>query len=151
MLIKQKSQLLPRNVTLRTFGELLILFSTKLNRLYLFFSTAQRFCFLHLVKQNCAENFSKNSNLIFTCFPFQNQFETVTHFCNSKDVLINLDLSKASGLDCIPVVVLKNSEPELSFILAESFSKCLKEYFPDCWKVSSVVPVFKNVGRKVYG
>ena len=61
---------------------------------------------------------------------------------------MNLDLSKASGLDCIPVVVLKNSEPELSFILAESFSKCLKEYFPDCWKVSSVVPVFKNVGER---
>ena len=26
---------------------------------------------------------------------------------------------------------------------------CLKEsYFPDCWKVSSVVPVFKNVGER---
>ena len=26
---------------------------------------------------------------------------------------------------------------------------CLKEScFPDCWKVSSVVPVFKNVGEK---
>ena len=47
------------------------------------------------------------------------------------------------------MVVLKNYEPELSFILAELFSKCLKEsYFPDCWKVSSVVPVFKNVGKR---
>ena len=26
---------------------------------------------------------------------------------------------------------------------------CLKEsYFPDCWKVSSVDPVFKNVGER---
>ena len=40
-------------------------------------------------------------------------------------------------------------EPELSYILAELFNKCLKEScFPDCWKVSSVVPVFKNVGER---
>ena len=32
---------------------------------------------------------------------------------------MNLDLSKASGPDCIPAVVLKNCEPELSYILAE--------------------------------
>ena len=69
----------------------------------------------------------------------------------SKKVIMNLDLSKASGLDCIPVVVLKNCELELSYILAELFNKCLKEsYFPDRWKVSSVVPVFKNVGGEVY-
>ena len=56
-----------------------------------------------------------------------------------KKVITNLDLSKASGPDCIPLVVLKNCEPELSFILAELFSKCLKEScFPDCWKVSLV-------------
>ena len=62
---------------------------------------------------------------------------------------MNLDLSKASGPDCIPVVVLKNCEPKLSYILAELFNKCLKEScFPDCWKVSSVVPVFKNVGER---
>ena len=65
-----------------------------------------------------------------------------------KKVIMNLDLSKASGPDCIPVVVLKNCEPELSYILAELFNKCLKEScFPDCWKVSSVVPVFMNVGE----
>ena len=47
------------------------------------------------------------------------------------------------------MVVLKNCEPELSCILAELFNKCLKEFcFPDCWKVSSVVPVFKNVGDR---
>ena len=47
------------------------------------------------------------------------------------------------------MVVLKNYEPELSFILAELFSKCLKEsYFPDCWKVSSVVLVFNNGGER---
>ena len=61
---------------------------------------------------------------------------------------MNLDLSKASGPDCVPVVVLKNCELELSYILAELFNKCLKgSCFPDCWKVSSVIPVFKNVGK----
>ena len=68
-----------------------------------------------------------------------------------KKVITSLDLSKMSGLDCISVVVLKTCEPEVSYILAELFSKCLKEsFFPVCWKVSSVVPVFKNVWGKVY-
>ena len=62
-----------------------------------------------------------------------------------KKIITNLDLSKASGPDRILVVVLKNCEPELSFILAELFNKFLNEScFPSCWKVSSVVPVFKN-------
>ena len=66
-----------------------------------------------------------------------------------KKAIMNLDLSKASGPDCIPVMVLKNCEPEFSFILAELFNKYLKETcFPGCWKVSSVVPVFKNVRQK---
>ena len=66
-----------------------------------------------------------------------------------RKVVMNLDLSKASGPDCIPVVVLKSCEPELSYILAELFNKCLKEScFTDCYKVSSVVPVFKNVGER---
>ena len=38
-----------------------------------------------------------------------------------KKVIMNIDLLKASGPDCIPVVVL-NCEPELSYILAELLS-----------------------------
>ena len=58
-------------------------------------------------------------------------------------------LPKASSSDCIPVVVLKNCDPELSYILAEIFNKCHnKSCFPDCWKVSSVFPVFKNIGER---
>ena len=46
---------------------------------------------------------------------------------------MNLDLSKAPGSDGIPVVVLKNCEPEISYILAELFNKSLKDScFPDC-------------------
>ena len=47
------------------------------------------------------------------------------------------------------MVVLKNCEPELSYILAKLFKKCLKEFcFPNCLKVPLVVPVFKNVGER---
>ena len=47
------------------------------------------------------------------------------------------------------MVILKNCEPELSYLLAELFNMCLEEScVPDCWKVSSVVPVFKNVGER---
>ena len=59
---------------------------------------------------------------------------------------MSLDLLGACGPHYIPVVVLKNCEPELSFMLAELFSKYLEEScFPDCWKVSWV----KGLG-KVY-
>ena len=101
-----------------------------------------------------AENFSMNSNLddsgiSLPAFPSRTNLKLDNISVSPKmvkKVVMSLDLSKASGSDYIPVVVLKNSEPELSYILAELFNKCLKEScFPDCWKVSSVVPVFKNV------
>ena len=57
-----------------------------------------------------------------------------------KKVIMNLDSSKTSGPDCILVVVLKNCGPELLYLL--------ESCFPDCWKVSLVVPVFKNVGER---
>ena len=101
-----------------------------------------------------AENFSKNSDSGMFLPVFHSRTNLKLHNISVtpkmvKKVIMNLDLSKASGLDCIPVVVLKNCEPELSYILAELFNKCLKEScFPDCWKVSSVVPVFKNVGER---
>ena len=53
MVIKQKSPLLPINLALMTSGELLIVFSTKVSLLYLLYSTTQRCCLLHLIKQNC--------------------------------------------------------------------------------------------------
>ena len=50
---KQKSQLLLRNFTLINLGKLLIVFSTKVNLLFLLYSMAQRCCILDLIKQNC--------------------------------------------------------------------------------------------------
>ena len=104
-----------------------------------------------------AENFSKNSNLddsdvSLPVFPSRTNLKLHNISVTAKMVkmvITNLDLSKASGPDCIPVVVLRNCEPELSYIIAELFSKCLKEsYFPDSWKVSSVVPIFKNARER---
>ena len=108
-------------------------------------------------QKSFAENFSKNSNLddsgiSLPAFLSRSNLKLYNISVTRKmvkSVIMNLDLSKASGPDCIPVVVLNNCEPELSYILAELFNKCLKEScFPDCWKVSSVVPVFRNVGKR---
>ena len=69
----------------------------------------------------------------------------------TKKVIMNHDSSKASGPECVLVVVLKYCEPKLSYILPELLNKFLKEScFSDCGKVSLVVPEFKNVGAKVY-
>ena len=104
-----------------------------------------------------AENFSNNSNLddsgssllVFfsrTKLKLHNIFVTPKMV---KNVIMNLDLSKASGPNCILVVVLKNCEPEFSYIQTKLFNKCLKEScFPDCWKVSLLVLVFTNVGER---
>ena len=52
MLLKQMNPSLPRNLALETHGKLLIVFS-KVNLLYLLYSTPSKCCLLHLIKQNC--------------------------------------------------------------------------------------------------
>ena len=50
----------------------------------------------------------------------------------AKKVIMSLDLAKASAFDCISEVVLKNCEPERSYILADELNTSLKEFcFPD--------------------
>ena len=62
---------------------------------------------------------------------------------------MKLDSSKVSGPDCTSVMVLEICEPELSHILPKLFNMSLKEScLPDCWKVSLVVPVFKNLEER---
>ena len=78
-----------------------------------------------------AENFSKTSNLddsgiSFPVFPSKTNLKLHNISVTPKmvrKVVINIDLSKASAPDCIPVVVLKNCALELSQILAELFNK----------------------------
>ena len=104
-----------------------------------------------------AKPFSKNSNLddLGISLPvYSSRTSLKLHNLSVtpkmvKKVITSLHSSKSSVPDCIPVVVLKNRKPERSYILAELFSMCLKEScFPDCWKVSSMVPVFKNIGER---
>ena len=104
-----------------------------------------------------AKNFSKNSNLDDSGISLPVSLSGTNLKLHNisvtpkmvKKVLKNLDSLKASGPDCILVVVLKNCEPELLYTLAELFNMYLKEScFPDCWKGSLVVPVFKNVGER---
>ena len=104
-----------------------------------------------------AKNFSKNSNLddsgiSLPVFPSRTNLKLHNISITPKmvkKVITNLDSSKVSGPGCIPMVVLKKCEPELSYILAKLFNKFLKEScFPDCWKVPSVVSVFKNVEER---
>ena len=82
-----------------------------------------------------AKNFFNNSNLndvgiSLPVFPYRTNLKLHNIFATPKmvkKVITNLDSSKASGTDCIPVVVLTNCWPELSYILAELFNMCLKE------------------------
>ena len=107
-----------------------------------------------------AKSFSKNFNLddlgiSLPVFPSRTNLKlhnvSIT-LKMVKKVITNLHSSKTSSPDYIPVVVLKNCELELSYILAELFNMCLKEScFPDCWKLSSVVTVFKNDGEMCTG
>ena len=69
-----------------------------------------------------AKNFSKNFNLdhlgiLLPVFPSRTNLKlhniSIT-LKMAKKVIMILDSSKMSGPDCIPVVVLKNCEPELS-------------------------------------
>ena len=71
-----------------------------------------------------AENFWKNSNLddsgiSLPVFPSRTNLKlhniSVSHKM-VKNIIMNLDLSKASGPVYIPVMVLKNCELELSYI-----------------------------------
>ena len=104
-----------------------------------------------------AKNFSKNSYVDdsgISLLIFSSRTNFKLHDISVppkmvKKVITNLDSSKSSSTCCIPVMVLKNYEPELPYILAELFNMCLKKScFPDFWKISLLVLVFKNVGER---
>ena len=86
-----------------------------------------------------AKNFPKNSNLadLGISLPvFAARTNLKLHMLTPKiikKVLRKFDSPKVSDPDCVPVVVLKNCRPEISYILAELFNKCLKKsFFSDC-------------------
>ena len=91
--------------------------------------------------KSLAKNFSKNSNLNDSGISlpvFSSRTNLKLHNISVtpkmiKKLITNLDSSKASGPDFISVVVLKNCEPELSYIPAELFNMCQEKFLsPDC-------------------
>ena len=92
------------------------------------------------IAQLCRKSFSKNSDLndsgFFTYFSSKTKLNLLISQTTKlvKKVINNLGLLEASSLDCILVVVLKNYEAQLSYVLADLFNKCLKESFfsADC-------------------
>ena len=121
-----------RNLALGTFGKLLIVFpevsSSASDKAKLF---AKRFS---------SNSYLDDSSIILPALPSRN---------NLKLHNISVTPMMVKKVKANLVVVLKNCELELSHILAELFNMCPKEFcFPDCWKVSAVVPVFRNVGER---
>ena len=106
MSVKQKSSSTPKFLALGTFRKLLIVFPKMLNLVYFLYSLAQRSSNLHL------RTFLRTLTLITNRTNLELHNISVT-LKMVKMVIRNLNLSKASGADCILVVVLKNCEDEL--------------------------------------
>ena len=122
MLLKQKSPSLPRNLGLGTFGKLLSVLNKGKSAILPLFNNLQVLYSASEKAKLFPENISKNSNVNDSGIPlpvFPSRTNLKLHNIPItpkmvKKVITHLDSSKASGPDCIPVVVLKNCEPELS-------------------------------------
>ena len=142
ILITRKSPSLPRDLALSDSWQIANSVP-KVNLLHICYSTLQGCCILHLIKQNCLLKTFLTTLILMTqlyislpVFPFRTNLKmhniSVTPKMVKK-VITNLDLTKTVDPDCILVVVLKNCEPELSYILAELLNNYLKEScFPAC-------------------
>ena len=94
---------LSRNLVPETFGELLIMFSASDKT------------------KSVSEIFSENSDLEIFLPAFSSRttlrlYDTPAIPKLVKEAITDLDLSRTAGLDCISEVVLKNCEPERSYI-----------------------------------
>ena len=120
-----------------TFGKLLNVFNKGKSSIPPLFNSPEVLSSTPDKAKFFAENFSKNSNLddsgiYLPVFPSRTNLKLHNISPTPKmvrNVIMNLDLSKALGSDCIPVVVLKYCKPKPSYVLAELFSKCLRVLF----------------------
>ena len=131
---KQRCLSPPGNVALANVGELQKVFSTKVNLLFLLYSTVPKHCFLHflhLIKQKCfLKSFLKTLILITQLSLYLLSLLELTwidtvHFWSlklAKKVIADLDSSKAPYPEGIPEVVLENCELELSHIFSHLFN-----------------------------
>ena len=140
MPIKQKSQSLSRNLAHGTWLIANSVLNKSKSAIPPLFKDLELMSSASDKAKSFAKNFSKNSNFDDSDISlpvFLSRTNLKLHISVTpkmvKKVITNLDSSKKYGPDCIPAVVLKNCEPELSYILVELFSMCLKEScFPDC-------------------
>lgn len=64
-------------------------------------------------------------------------------------IILNLDSSKATGFDGLPISALKHHRAVLSSIIADAFNdSATAGVYPDCLKTAVVYPVFKNGDKK---
>ena len=141
MPIKQKSQSLSRNLAHGTWLIANSVLNKSKSAIPPLFKDLELMSSASDKVKSFAKNFSKNSNLDDSDISlpvFLSRTNLKLHNISVtpkmvKKVITDLDSSKKYGPDCIPVVVLKNCKPELSYILVELFNMCLKEScFPDC-------------------
>ena len=85
-------------------------------------------------------------------------FEPALHSLNSieisiqdvKDVLLHLNVSKASGPDLISPRLLKEGAVILAYHFSIVFNRSLNQgYFPHSWKKANVSPIFKKDDRSL--
>ena len=137
-------------------GASIIVSLTKVNPQFLLFFMALRFLRLLRTKlsysQSCLVLTLDDSGHPFPYFPHMTNTYLDNFDISSKKfaaVIAQLDPSKATGPDGIPVVVLQKCSPELSPVLSKLYPKCVSEScFPSCWEFPSVIPVFKNSGER---
>ena len=132
-------------------ANLLILFSRKGNLIDLPHLEGFRCCLLRLKRQRfLLKSFLKFIILMIKvflpAFPSWTKLKLHNNTLTLKLVVINFDYSGISDFfSRVPVVVVKDCGPKLSYVLGEYFNLCLNDsWFPDFCKVSSVVAIFKN-------
>lgn len=98
-----------------------------------------------------ADNFRDSYKAFYgTCPEIQmHDVDPVAELVISEDVLLtalsNLDVSKGAGPDLLPPVLLQRCRRGLVTPLSILFNGCLRDgIFPDLWKISHIVPIFKK-------
>ena len=103
-----------RNLAFATFGKLLMDWASGKAKLF-----AKTFS-----KKNFNLDVSRVSLLAFPIRTYLKPHNIHVTAKLVKTVITLLEMTKALGYDCIPVVVLKQCEPELSYVLAELLIIC---------------------------
>ena len=112
------------------------------------------------MNKECAETDIQKANMLNNYFASQAtldddnrplpQFSPVQHNLSSisitiqdvKDVLWNLKVNKAPGLDLISPRLLKEDAIILSWLLLIKFNRSFEQgFFPTCWKYEKVTPI----------